>query len=229
MRKIILAASAAIAALSMPVLAQGQGRGQGQGGGQSMDRSPPMSTQANERARGEVQADVRAQTDTRANVRAQTRTGASVDRSRDTTRTNTRTDTRSNNPAQTRTGNTVDRTTDSDRDGIPDFRDRTRGTTTTNTDTPRYGGDVCPPGLAGRDPACVPPGQARQTFSRNQVIPDNYRYYRDYAEIPTYYQDDITAAYRNNPAYRYIYTGDRIYVVDRTTSTVIDIINNLVR
>jgi hypothetical protein len=94
MRKMLLAASAALAALSMPVLAQDHGRGGGGGGGgggpPDVSGGPPAtipaSPNADVHASGQVSGDVHAQTDAHASDRAQTRTGADVDRS---TRTDT--------------------------------------------------------------------------------------------------------------------------------------------
>ena len=80
----------------------------------------------------------------------------------------------------------------------------------------------CPPGLADRDPPCVPPGQARRMFREGQRIPAGYRYFVDY--------DDIPAAHRTRvpEGYRYIYRDDTVYVVDPATSlvrTIIDLID----
>ena len=115
----------------------------------------------------------------------------------------------------------VDRRVDSDRDGIPDFRDRTddrRGN--------RYGGAACPPGLANRTPACVPPGQARRMFREGQVIPRSYRDYLSYQDLLGRLPDD----YDNRiPVgdYRYIYQNDNVYVVDPRTRLVRNIIDIL--
>ena len=97
MRRIILAASVAIATLAMPAMGQdpgGHGQGAehgggprpdvGQGGGLGQDVAVPVSPNANDNASGQVQADVRAGTDSRASDRAEERTGASVDRTPDT-------------------------------------------------------------------------------------------------------------------------------------------------
>jgi len=106
MRKILLAAGAAIIVLSAPAFAQGRGHGGGGGIGgglgggiggglggppasipagppQGLPPGPPTtippSTHANANASGQVQGDVHAQTDANASARAQERTGASVD------------------------------------------------------------------------------------------------------------------------------------------------------
>jgi hypothetical protein len=106
MRKILLAAGAAIVVLSGPALAQGHGRGGGRpvgipgavpgagaGPGIGLPSGPPAglppgppatlpsSDNANANASGQVQGDVHAQTDVHASDRARERTGASVDHS----------------------------------------------------------------------------------------------------------------------------------------------------
>ncbi len=87
----------------------------------------------------------------------------------------------------------------------------------------RYGGAVCPPGLANRTPACVPPGQARRAFREGQVLPRSYGYYTPYDvlinRVPLAYRDDIPTGYN------YIYRDDRVYVVDPATRIVRSIIN----
>ncbi|HEX8527851.1 hypothetical protein [Allosphingosinicella sp.] len=173
MRNLILLASAAAIAATIPALAEAK-----PGKGQS--------------ARTEVRSNGHARTDSRANARARTRTGASVDRRIDT-----------------------------DRDGIPDYRDRTD-----NRRGNRYGGAACPPGLAKRTPACVPPGQARRTFRQGQRVPASYRDYVAYQDLlgrlPESYRDDIPAG-----DYRYIYDDDRVYVVNARTRLISSIINIL--
>jgi hypothetical protein len=132
-----------------------------------------------------------------------------------------RTDSRAAARATTRTGASVDRRRDSDRDGIPDYRDRTD-----NRRDTRYGGAACPPGLANRSPACVPPGQAQRMFRQGQVVPQTYRNYVGYNDLlgrlPESYRDDIPTG-----DYRYIYGGDQVYVVDARTRLVRSIIDIL--
>jgi hypothetical protein len=208
MRKILFAASAAIAALSMPALAQGhgQGQGQGQGQGRSDGAAPevtiPASPNANDNARGQVQTDVRAGTDSRASERAQERTGASVGRTRDDA------DDTPDVDVNHRVDVDVD---DNDGDNADD--------NAADRSTPRYGGDVCPPGLSGRDPACVPPGQANQTFTLGQTLPENFRFYTDLNGIPEQLRAEVPTQFQTD-AYRYFYNGDTIYVVTRADSTV---------
>lgn len=104
-------------------------------------------------------------------------------------------------------------TIDRNRDGIDDRTGR------------RYGGAVCPPGLANRTPACVPPGQARRAFREGQVVPQNYGYYTPYDQL----LGRVPEAYRTQipTGYNYIYNGNNVYVVDPRTRVITDIINLL--
>lgn len=224
MKRLMLAASAALVALSLPVAATAQGN--------SNKAKAQVSAKANARASGAVRPDVRARTDARANARAATRTGATADRRYDSDndgvpdfREQTLADANNNGIADYRERRLVDingngiadwreARIDRDRDGIDD---RAEG---------RYGGFVCPPGLAKRTPACVPPGQVNRAFREGQRVPTGYRYYTDINGIPVGYRDDIPGAYRTGD-YRYIYRDNTIYVVDRSTRLVRRIIDLL--
>lgn len=201
MRKLILLASAAAIAATIPNLAQAQGRGHGQSGQAAHGKATSAGARTAVRSRGN------ARTDARANARARTRTGASVDRRIDSDGDGI--------PDYRERARRADR----DGDGIPDYRDRVdnRGN--------RYGGAVCPPGLANRTPACVPPGQARRMLREGQRIPASYGDFVPYdnllASLPESYRDDIPAGYR------YVYSGDNVYVVDRRTRLIRDVINIL--
>ncbi len=83
----------------------------------------------------------------------------------------------------------------------------------------RYVAD-CPPGLAKKNPPCVPPGQVGKRYGTRvgdtlrigdyRIIRDRDRYDLDYRRGWDYYRDD-----------------DRIYRVDRETRQVLAIINLL--
>jgi hypothetical protein len=80
----------------------------------------------------------------------------------------------------------------------------------------------CPPGLANRNPACVPPGQARRLFDQGQRIPDSYREWTEYGSIPERYRSRVPEGYR------YIYRDDSVYLVNprtRLVDRIIDLIN----
>jgi hypothetical protein len=144
-------------------------------------------------------------------VRAEQQTRVNVNR-RGPVRVDARTRTRANIEADRRLRRDGIRTwTDRNRDGIDDRAQN------------RYGGAACPPGLANRNPACVPPGQARRAFREGQVLPRSYNYYTPYdaliGRIPEAYRDDIPLNQR------YIYRDDAVYVVDPTTRVVRSIID----
>jgi len=85
----------------------------------------------------------------------------------------------------------------------------------------RYGSTLCPPGLAKKSPACVPPGQAKRMFRDGQRVPTNYRYYTPYGNIP----DTLIDRYALDDDYRYIYRNNVIYQVDPRTSLITRIID----
>jgi hypothetical protein len=113
---------------------------------------------------------------------------------------------------------------DTDNDGIPDFRDRRIDRNRDGLDDRaqnQYGGAECPPGLANRTPECVPPGQARKMFEQGQRLPDNYRYYSEFDDIPPDLRSQLPSGSR------YIYRDDTVYVVDPVTRLVTRIINRV--
>ncbi|MCE0507349.1 excinuclease ABC subunit A [Roseivivax sp. GX 12232] len=79
-----------------------------------------------------------------------------------------------------------------------------------------YKATDCPPGLAKKNPPCVPPGQAHK-YGPGNVI------YRDYRIIgdPERYGLD-----RNQTYYR---VGNYVYRVDKDTSVVLDLIGAVAR
>ena len=101
---------------------------------------------------------------------------------------------------------------DRDRDGLDD-RDEALAR--------KYGGALCPPGLAKKTPTCMPPGQAKRIFREGQRVPTNYRYYTPYDDIPIVLRD----RYDLDDDYRYIYRDNVIYRVDPTTNLITSIIN----
>ncbi|MBA2466249.1 MAG: hypothetical protein H0V46_01420 [Sphingomonas sp.] len=85
----------------------------------------------------------------------------------------------------------------------------------------KYGGALCPPGLAKKSPACVPPGQAKRMFREGQRLSSNYRYYTPYNDIPLSLRD----RYDLDDDNRYIYRNNVIYSVDPRSRLITDIIN----
>lgn len=109
------------------------------------------------------------------------------------------------------------RRVDINRNGIPDYRERFIDRDRDGLDdreelaANRWGGDICPPGLAKKTPSCVPPGQASRSFRVGQRLPAGYRYYTDYDDLPAAYYDPDYGLSRD---YRYIYRNDYLYEVD---------------
>lgn len=122
---------------------------------------------------------------------------------------------RTRNRARPRADNT-----DRNRNGVADRLER-RPARAQN----QYGGAACPPGLARRSPACVPPGQARRMFRQGQRIPTNYGAFTSYNSIPLEYRD----RYNIPSGHNYIYRDNSVYVVDRRTRLVRSIIDLLGR
>jgi hypothetical protein len=226
MSKLFLIAGAAALAFSMPALAQGQGKGKGNG---ASARSQQSGMHRSLKSEGQARQVVRARTDARANSRARTRTGSSVDR---------QVDTNGNGIADYR----EQRLADVNRNGIPDFRERRIVDLNGNgvadyrerfIDRNRdgiddraggqYAGGACPPGLAKKSPACMPPGQAKRMFREGQRIPGGYDAYTDYNSIPERYRSRVPYLDSN----RYIYRDDSVYVVDPRTRIVTQIVDLL--
>ena len=82
----------------------------------------------------------------------------------------------------------------------------------------------CPPGLANRNPPCVPPGQARRMYRQGQQLPSDFGGYTPFGSIPA----EIRDRYDIPDGYRYIYRDNVVYVVDPTTrlvQTIFDILD----
>lgn len=203
MKKIMMLVSAAAMAVTMPALAQGQGKGKG--------NSAKAQTSASMKGKGQARTNVRAQTKAAAgrNMSAATR----VDANRNGILDRFERDTDGDGILDYREGR-VQRALDRNGNGIVDrFESGSRV-------------NFCPPGLAKKTPACVPPGQARRMFNEGQRVPTNYRDFvtRDVllGRLPESYRDDIPVG-----DYRYIYRDNTVYVVDPTTRLIRNIINIL--
>jgi hypothetical protein len=84
-----------------------------------------------------------------------------------------------------------------------------------------YGRDGCPPGLAKKNPRCMPPGQYKKLYNVGQRLPFGYRGFTPYDQIPY----DLRRHYDLNDDYRYIYRDQYLYRVDPTTMVVQQILN----
>jgi hypothetical protein len=202
MRNTVILASAALAAVSLPAFAQNHDHGGGAGGPPvSVPVGPPPSLPSGPPSTIPVSPN--------ANAHASGQVTGDV---------HARTDSHASDRAQTRTGASVDRS--------DNVRTDTRAATGAGAAvaTPNYGGAACAPGLADRDPACVPPGQADRSFRVGQHLSGNFKYYTQLSGIPADARSQVPTEFQNNN-YRYIYQPDRIYVVHRDTNTVTSVIN----
>ena len=88
-----------------------------------------------------------------------------------------------------------------------------------------YGKGGCPPGLAKKSPACVPPGQARKQFKVGERLPNGYNGYTPYSKIPY----DLRRQHGLNTADRYIYRDDQLYRVDPKTQVIQQVLGAILR
>lgn len=77
----------------------------------------------------------------------------------------------------------------------------------------------CPPGLAKKNNGCLPPGQAKKRFAEGQRLPTSYRY----LAVPDRYRSQINYN-RYDADDRFFYDDGQVYVVDRRTRLIEDII-----
>lgn len=89
-----------------------------------------------------------------------------------------------------------------------------------------YGVGGCPPGLAKKNPPCMPPGQAKKLFGIGQRVPAGYQGMLGYNALPynlrSYYGQQL------DPRSRYIYDNNYIYRVDPRTMLVQAILSALI-
>jgi hypothetical protein len=79
---------------------------------------------------------------------------------------------------------------------------------------------ACPPGLAWRGTVCVPPGQAKKLLVVGTRVPSGWSY-TPWGAVPV----NLRTTYDLDPAYRYVYRDNVIYVVDPQTSLITSIID----
>lgn len=81
----------------------------------------------------------------------------------------------------------------------------------------RAPGLACPPGLAKKAPACIPPGQWR----KGDRLPESWatRYSR-YDSLPDFYR----SRYPANAGYRYVVNEGRVYVINAATRAILDVV-----
>lgn len=87
-----------------------------------------------------------------------------------------------------------------------------------------YGGGGCPPGLARKNPPCVPPGQAKK-LAPGQRFSSAYGAPYSYNQIP----QDLRRQHGFDPRDRYYYGNGNLYQVDPKTMIVQQVIGALLR
>jgi hypothetical protein len=92
---------------------------------------------------------------------------------------------------------------------------------------PGYGAAGCPPGLAKKNPPCIPPGQAKKLFGIGQQVPLGYNGLLGYNSLPYNLRDYYGR--QLDPRSRYIYDQNYIYRVDPRTMLVEQILSALIR
>lgn len=80
--------------------------------------------------------------------------------------------------------------------------------------------NACPPGLAWRLTACVPPGHANRVLAIGTRVPGGWSY-TPWGRVPM----DLRTTYGLDPGYRYIYRDGVIYAVDPRTRLITSIIS----
>ena len=205
MKKIMMLVGAAAMAVTMPAMAEAQGKSGGKGN----------AAKAQSSVKGQGQARTNARAQSRAAVARNAGAASRVDANRN---------------------GILDRfERDSDGDGILDYRE---GRVQRSVD--RNGNGIldrfesgrrmnfCPPGLAKKTPACIPPGQAKRMFNQGQRVPTNFRGLTDFDDLSPQLRDRLPAEFRSDN-FDFIVRDNTIFVVDPTTRVVRSIIELLTR
>jgi hypothetical protein len=90
-----------------------------------------------------------------------------------------------------------------------------------------YGMNGCPPGLAKKNPQCMPPGQHKKRYSLGQRLPYGYQGLLGYNSLPYDLRHHYGA--QLDPYGRYIYQDNYLYRVDPQTMVVQQILSALLR
>ena len=88
-----------------------------------------------------------------------------------------------------------------------------------------YGQGGCPPGLARKSPACVPPGQAKKQLRIGERLPKGYAGYTPFSQIPR----DLRRQHGLNSNDRYVYHDEHLYRVDPRTRVIEQVVNAIRR
>lgn len=94
------------------------------------------------------------------------------------------------------------------------------------------GNNGCPPGLAKKSPACVPPGLAKKQFDADRH--HDGRYHDHKYDGDRYRRGDILRGdyivvrdpyrYGLNRDHTYVHVGNYVYRIDRNTREILDLI-----
>ncbi len=79
----------------------------------------------------------------------------------------------------------------------------------------------CPPGLAKKNPPCIPPGQAKK-YGIGQTIPEN-----EWSEYEEYLLWEKLGLPRPGEGESYYMIGDQLLLLDRKTGQLINVIDAL--
>jgi hypothetical protein len=90
-----------------------------------------------------------------------------------------------------------------------------------------YGVGACPPGLAKKNPQCMPPGRYKKLFDVGGRVPNGYPGVMGYDQVPYQLRDRYSSVL--DPRSRYIYDRQYLYRVDPATMVVTQVLNTLVR
>lgn len=88
-----------------------------------------------------------------------------------------------------------------------------------------YGVGGCPPGLAKKNPPCIPPGQAKKLYGVGHRLPHGYNNWTPYNQIPY----DVRNRYDLDPYGRYIYDQNYVYRVDPKTMVISQVLSAILR
>ena len=86
-----------------------------------------------------------------------------------------------------------------------------------------FGAGGCPPGLAKKSPACMPPGHAKKLFRVGQHYNTTLGRRYGFGQIP----DSLRNQYNLTPRYRYYYNNGYLYQVNPRTMVVQQVISAL--
>lgn len=81
----------------------------------------------------------------------------------------------------------------------------------------KYAGKPCPPGLAKKNPGCVPPGK----WKRGDRLPEGWAgRYSAYRTLPQVFRE----RYANRADRRYVYQNGKVFVINAANRAVVDIL-----